>query len=332
MLTSARTMAIDDDPVHLKGLVDCLNRQGLTCLPIQFNEEEFGIDPYPDVELILADLHLGGGALTADHWTDFSTIGNLLEDWIKPTGSYSIMLWTMYPEQAPSLQKFLEERLSNVSKPHETVPLAKAKHLDASGNIQNPAALVREITPIINALSPPKAFAAPRPDRNEIRDRLKKLFEKVGNDVGGEQVPPEFPGTETTIEVWMAASLPDHGRTPREILLDGSEDDVLFLERLVNAISTSRACSHPHTVREIVRRRVEALFHRSAGSGLLAADTGYAALDESPRQAFDRWMDCPNPLFGNLSPRAFFEREEIDAEHLKTFSSLLDGIDDGAFS
>ena len=117
MLTSPRIIAIDDEGDHLVGLANSLNRHGVRCFQIPFTEDLTSIQPCPDARVIFADLHLGGGALAADHMTDFSTIGRLLEDTIKPSHPCLILLWTMYPDQAPLLRRFLEERLHGVTKP-----------------------------------------------------------------------------------------------------------------------------------------------------------------------------------------------------------------------
>ncbi len=93
---TSKTLVIDDDKVHLMGLANGLDRHGMTCLPIHFAGESTTIHACPDVRIIFADLHLSAGGLS----TDFSTIGHLLEDAIKPAGPYCILLWTRYPDQA----------------------------------------------------------------------------------------------------------------------------------------------------------------------------------------------------------------------------------------
>ncbi len=137
MLGSPRIIAIDDQAEHLSGLVNCLNRNGVACLQIHFTGDPTGIKACPDVRIIFADLHLGPGT-PSDHKADFSTLGGLIEDTIRPTGPYFIVLWTQYPGQAPGLRDFLDQRLpGKVTKPFDVLPLQKLPHIDQDGNIDD---------------------------------------------------------------------------------------------------------------------------------------------------------------------------------------------------
>ena len=137
-------IAIDDDRLHLEGLARGLDRAGVACQPIHFTGDATVVPRCPETRLILADLHLGAGALSADHATDFSTIGYLIEDRITPSGPYCIVLWTRYADQAPALAAFLE-RLRSVPKPVVVKALDKAVHLDAVGNVRDEGALMSQL-------------------------------------------------------------------------------------------------------------------------------------------------------------------------------------------
>ncbi len=151
MFTSPKVIAIDDQSEHLAGLANSLNRHGVACLRIHFTGDTANIKPCPDVRVIFADLHLGGGTLTPDHTTDFSTIGGLLERTIKPSGPYFIVLWTQYPDQATEIRHFLE-RLKGVPGPLDVLPLAKADHLDSNGTVKDEEALMKAIIGITEKL------------------------------------------------------------------------------------------------------------------------------------------------------------------------------------
>ena len=151
MLTTPRIIAIDDDAIHLTGLANSLNRHGVACLQIHVTGDPSGIKPCPDVRIIFADLHLGAGT-PSDHNADFSMLGGLLETTIKPTGPYLIVLWTRYSDQAPALRTFLDDRLQDVEKPFDVLPLAKADHLDDAGGIRNEDALMDAIVGITESL------------------------------------------------------------------------------------------------------------------------------------------------------------------------------------
>ena len=122
MWGSPRIIAIDDDPHHLRGLVDCLNRHGTACRQIHFTGDPSGVRACPDVRIIFADLHLGMGT-PSDHKSNFSMIGGLLQNTIKPSGPYFITLWTQFPEQAEALRTFLDRLDTDVTKPFDVLSL-----------------------------------------------------------------------------------------------------------------------------------------------------------------------------------------------------------------
>ena len=151
MLGSPRVVAIDDDDTHLSALVSGLSRSGVACLQIHFTEEPTGIGPCPDVRIVFADLHLGVGT-PSNHKIHFSTITTLLEDTIKPSGPYFIVLWTRYKDQAPKLRHYLDERLdSRVAKPFNVCSLPKADHInfDGDGKVKDQGKLMEAISEII---------------------------------------------------------------------------------------------------------------------------------------------------------------------------------------
>ena len=148
MLPTPRVVAIDDEPRHLEGLAQGLNQYGTACLPIHFTGETEAIPACPHVRVIFADLHLGG-APPGDHAQDFSTIGGLLQETIKPTGPYLIILWTMYPDQAGELYNFLKIRMKGVPKPFAVQALNKKDHLYAEGGVKDLESLVQAIERVI---------------------------------------------------------------------------------------------------------------------------------------------------------------------------------------
>ena len=163
---------------------------------------------------------------------------------------------------------------------------------------------------------------------NEIMQRLKRLFSKA--DGPYEEMPPGYSTEETTLEEWLDVELADFGQTPRQMLNSREEGILFLLDRFVNAIATSRALSHPEVVRDIVRYRIETLFAEGEVPIPLISVQQQAQLDE-PLDLLDRWMDLRNPMFGNVTPRRFFDAEGVDPDRLRHISSVLDAIDDGAF-
>ena len=148
MLASPRIIAIDDEPDDLLGLADCLNGQGIACLRIHFTGDPADVQVCPDVRIIFADLHLGMGS-PSDHKSNFSMIGGLLRDTIKPTGPYFIILWTQFPEQAEALRTFLDRLDTDVAKPFDVQSLPKADHLSPDGSVKDEDALIEAIEGIV---------------------------------------------------------------------------------------------------------------------------------------------------------------------------------------
>ncbi len=153
MLPAPRVIVIDDESEHLVGLTQGLNRCGAACLPIHFTGETETIPLCPHVRVIFADLHLSGGT-PGDHIRDFSTIGGLIEDTIKPSGPYLIILWTMYPDQADSLHDFLKCRLQDTPKPFAVQALNKNRYLDPQGGVKSAESLVEAIREIVGGQPP----------------------------------------------------------------------------------------------------------------------------------------------------------------------------------
>ena len=149
MLPAPRIIAIDDDPEHLRGLADGLNKQGAACLQIHFTGQDSGIKACPYVRVIFADLHLSEGSVGQGHERDFAVIGGLIEEKITPTGPYLIVLWTRFPNQAEQLKDFLDARLSGVPKPFAVVSLDKNAHLDAGGKVVDIDKLVAAIADVV---------------------------------------------------------------------------------------------------------------------------------------------------------------------------------------
>ena len=174
----------------------------------------------------------------------------------------------------------------------------------------------------------------PPPAPEAIKQRLTRLFEKPDAPRG--TPPPGFPQWETTMEEWLDVALPDFGSTPRQVLNSGDHGTLALLDRFVNAIATSRALSHPRVVRDIIRQRIETMFRESRETDVIHRDVQFNPPDSESgndvADSFEHWMDVPNPLFGDVSPRSFFEAVAVDADQVREISSLLDSIDDGAFS
>lgn len=121
-------IAIDDEQDDLNALTDALNSYGAACLPIHFSGDDAVVPPCPAVRVIFFDLNLLPGH-TEDPKQQFSLIASLIEEKIKPSGAYLVILWTRYPEEASECRQFLQERLEGVSKPFAVEALDKSDYL-----------------------------------------------------------------------------------------------------------------------------------------------------------------------------------------------------------
>ena len=159
MTSSPKVIVIDNDLSHLTGLADALERHGVPCHRVHYMGNPDDVIPCPDVRLVIADLHLGGDGLGFDPTTDFGVLSALLENGIKPSDPYSILLWTMYPEYASEFHAFLQ-RLRGVPRPFVVTALAKADHLDNDGRVRDEEELYRRIDTLADGWIRPRGALA----------------------------------------------------------------------------------------------------------------------------------------------------------------------------
>ena len=320
----AQTIVIDDEPEHLIGLADTLNRHGMGCRQILFSGNMEDMDPHPDARLIFADLHLGTGVIGSDHKTDFSTIGSLLEGAIKPIGPYAIVLWTLYPKQAQHLEEFLGGRLAGVQKPVCVWPLPKPPHLDEFGRIRDETRLFDKIREAVDELE----MLINKPDAVEMEAALRRLFDQPEGGAH-ETLASSVPGLDVRLDDWMDEEFPGLGATPKAILNEGDAGKLFLLQRVVHSIATLRAVSHPRVVRDVVRQRIEDMYRQGVSMELVEGpDVG----EERTTPGLEHWMNTENPLFGHCTPRQFFEADQVDVARLQGISARLDAVDEDAFT
>ena len=147
MLPPPRIIAIDDEPEHLEDLTRGLNRYGSACLPIHFTGDAAEVPTCPHARVMFADLHLNAGP-PGEHAQHFGTLGGLIEEAIKPTGPYLVILWTKYPDQAENLFGFLRDRLQHAPKPFAVHALDKSHHLDSEDKEKSAESVVGAIEEI----------------------------------------------------------------------------------------------------------------------------------------------------------------------------------------
>ena len=145
ILSTPRIIAIDDVQKDLDGLTRGLDQLGLACLRFHFTGDAVDLQPCPHIRVIFADLRLNESGAVSHHKQDFSRIGGLIEETIRPSGPYILILWTKHSGQADELSQFLAERLRNTSQPLAVKSMDKMHHFDNSGNVRSTEKLVAEI-------------------------------------------------------------------------------------------------------------------------------------------------------------------------------------------
>lgn len=188
MLAAPKVVAIDDDREHLEGLVNGLNQYGFSCLQVHFTGDMEDIDPCPHVRVIFTDLYLDAG-LTFEPDRNFGIISGLIEDFVKPSGPYFIVLWTMHPDHADELHENLEKRLKNVTKPFAVLPLEKSDLLDEEGNIKSMEKLVEAIESVVK--KQPQIAALLNWEERVLEatsDTVSSIFSMVGDGDQAQEV------------------------------------------------------------------------------------------------------------------------------------------------
>ena len=182
MLTAApKVIAIDDEQKHLEVLVKGLNQYSCVCLPVLYPDDLANTKSCPHVRVIFADLHLSG-VPTSDYAMDFAIIGDFIENTVKPVGPYFIVLWTRFSEQADYLQEYLEDRLQDVTKPFDVLPLDKIEHLDEKDNVKSMEELVKAIESIVK--NQPQIAALLNWEERVLEatsDTVSSIFNMVGD-------------------------------------------------------------------------------------------------------------------------------------------------------
>ena len=319
----APAVVIDDEESHAAGLAATLQAHDMACEPVHFTGLPGDVAARPDVRFILVDLHLVPG--TRDAKADFTTIGGLLQNSIKPVGPYAIMLWTSYPEDAEGLRRFLMERLDSIPKPVSVYALTKLVHLDEGGHIRNEEELFDEVK---EAIDEAEMLIRNQPKPDDIKQALGQLFGEP-EDKSFDARDSKAPGLDVRLEDWMQREVPGAGKTPMAMLESDNPGDLFLLERMVHSIATLRASRHPRFVRDVVRKRIERMYED--GISLEAIGGPHVGERRTPYRK-ERWMDTKIAAFGDRTPRQFFDSDKVDVACLEGISARLDGIDEGAFS
>lgn len=297
MLAAPKVIAIDDEREHLEGLVNGLNQYGFSCLQVHFTGDMEGIDPCSHVRVIFADLHLGAGP-ASDHARDFAIIGGFIQETIKPSGPYFIVLWTMYPDQAASLQENLEERLQDVTKPFAVLPLNKSDHLDGNGNVLSIEKLVEAIKSIVEK-QPQIAALFNWEERvsEAVADTVASIFRMVGDGDRAQEVG------RLLAQLAVAAAgkdrvKQDHFRAVNEALLPILADHIASLRLRDDDDETWQAAFTQDNIREELsieeKAKLNSRVHIDSPEGIQGNDRGAViALPDKLSDEFEQTFGLP---------------------------------------
>ena len=145
---AARIVVVDNEPDHLDGLMNALQRLDLSCRPLYYPQDLDGARPSPHVRVLFTDLKLVEGDMSLDPAACYGAIGGLIQDTVRPKGPYIVVLWTRHDGHAPELLTYLNDNLPVDMCPLAVAPLAKEKYLIA-GTVTDAQELVRAINEVV---------------------------------------------------------------------------------------------------------------------------------------------------------------------------------------
>ena len=137
MFTPPRFVVVDDNPDHLKAILDVFQELGAPCLGIAYDpERELDRLDFKGVRALFLDLHLTDLLATTDSRRHFAVISSLLEDNIDPTGGpFILVVWTEHEHEVDGLRAYLDQadaidRKKAYARPLAVVRLPKGRFID----------------------------------------------------------------------------------------------------------------------------------------------------------------------------------------------------------
>lgn len=108
----ARVAALDDDPEHLKMIVNGLGKAGFWAMPFLFDIGKFEPElpiPFKGIRLVFTDIHMGPGPFGSSAATYASTIIMGLKQ-IVSEGPYGLIFWSQFPQDADIIWNEIKAR------------------------------------------------------------------------------------------------------------------------------------------------------------------------------------------------------------------------------
>ena len=108
----ARVAAFDDNPEHLRNIVNGLGRAGFWAMPFLFDAGKFEPElpkPFPGIRLVFSDIHLGPPLGSGGKVMFANAIIKGLKQ-VVVDGPYGLIFWSQFPGEAQSLWNEISDR------------------------------------------------------------------------------------------------------------------------------------------------------------------------------------------------------------------------------
>ena len=157
MFTPARFVVVDDNPEHLRAILDVFQFLGTPCQGIEYDAaQEFESRYLEGVRVLFLDIHLTDSSVTTDERRHFAIIGSILEDGISPKGGpFILVIWTENDHLVDELKQYLDELHSKkpYAFPLAIASLAKRDFIDLSTGRAKDGGAEKLRTAVLDAVS-----------------------------------------------------------------------------------------------------------------------------------------------------------------------------------
>lgn len=189
MLTLSRVTVVDDNELHLTGIVKSLNQLRIGCYALLYSDDDVhDWKKLPGTRILILDQHLSDGvAVVGSDEVRFSALADVILKLICPdSGPYGLILWAGDPA-LDALKTFLFERFTDSDSRYLPLffsVLQKSDYIDVSdGRVLDSGKLENDIKDSIRANSKMQALVAWESDVSVAADAvLRSIVNLVASE------------------------------------------------------------------------------------------------------------------------------------------------------